>query len=146
MTQDPLAPDTPPRGTPGTAGSASGTGGPPRGGALAAGPSGTGPAGTASGGAAPDAGSDASRRVTRTGVLWTATVGALVLLILLIIFIAQNQHTVPLHYFAFDGTVSLGLALFIAAVVGAVLVAIVGAARIIQLRLQNRLKQHHRRR
>jgi uncharacterized integral membrane protein len=77
-------------------------------------------------------------------VLWTATVGALVLLILLIIFIAQNQHTVPLHYFAFDDQVSLGLALFIAAVVGAVLVAIAGAARIIQLRLQARAQQHRK--
>lgn len=77
-------------------------------------------------------------------MLWTATVGALVLLILLIVFIAQNQHTVPLHYFAFDGQVSLGLALFIAAVIGGVLVAIAGAARIIQLRLQARFEQHRR--
>jgi uncharacterized integral membrane protein len=99
------------------------------------------PAGTpASGPAAP------GRRGTRTGALWAATIGALVLLILLIIFIAQNQHTVPLHYFAFDGTVSLGLALFIAAVVGGVLVAIVGAARIIQLRLQARAEQHRKQR
>lgn len=81
---------------------------------------------------------DTPPRTTRTGMLWAATIGALVLLILLIIFIAQNQHTVPLHYFAFDGTVSLGLALFIAAVLGGVLVAIVAAARIIKLRLQAR--------
>ena len=129
MTQDPLGPDTPPRNT--------------RGPEQPAGSPDTGPAGTGVSGTGP---TGPEPRVTRTGVLWTATIGALVLLILLIIFIAQNQHTVPLHYFAFDGTVSLGLALFIAAVLGGVLVAIVGAARIIQLRLQARAEQHRKKR
>lgn len=73
-------------------------------------------------------------RVTRSGVMWTATVLALVLLVLLIIFIAQNTNTVPLQYFGMQGTVQLGLALFVAAVGGGIVVAIVGAARIIQLR------------
>ncbi|HXD28265.1 MAG TPA: lipopolysaccharide assembly protein LapA domain-containing protein [Arthrobacter sp.] len=73
-------------------------------------------------------------RVTRSGVMWTATVLALVLLVLLIIFIAQNTNTVPLQYFGMQGTVQLGLALFVAAVGGGIVVAIAGAARIIQLR------------
>lgn len=73
-------------------------------------------------------------RVTRSGVMWTATVLALVVLVLLIIFIAQNTHTVDLQYFGFKGAVQLGLALFVAAVGGGIVVAIAGAARIIQLR------------
>lgn len=73
-------------------------------------------------------------RVTRSGVMWTATVLALVLLVLLIIFIAQNTNTVDLQYFGLRGTVQLGLALFVAAVGGGIVVAIAGAARIIQLR------------
>jgi uncharacterized integral membrane protein len=73
-------------------------------------------------------------RVTRSGVMWTATVLALVLLVLLIIFIAQNTNTVPLQYFGLQGNVQLGLALFVAAVGGGIVVAIAGAARIIQLR------------
>lgn len=73
-------------------------------------------------------------RVTRSGVMWTATVLALVLLVLLIIFIAQNTNTVDLQYFGLKGTVQLGLALFVAAVGGGIVVAIAGAARIIQLR------------
>jgi len=73
-------------------------------------------------------------RVTRSGVMWTATVLALVLLVLLIIFIAQNTNTVDLQYFGLRGTVQLGLALFVAAVGGGIVVAIAGAARIVQLR------------
>ncbi len=73
-------------------------------------------------------------RVTRSGVMWTATVLALVFLVLLIIFIAQNTNTVQLQYFGLQGTVQLGLALFVASVGGGIIVAIVGAARILQLR------------
>ena len=73
-------------------------------------------------------------RITRAGMIWTATVAGLILLVLLIIFIAQNQDQVTLRYFGFEGTVNLGLALFIAAVGGGLLTAMAGAARIIQLR------------
>ncbi|WP_372697569.1 lipopolysaccharide assembly LapA domain-containing protein [Arthrobacter sp. JSM 101049] len=83
---------------------------------------------------APRASTEDPMRVTRSGVMWTATVLALVLLVLLIIFIAQNTNTVDLQYFGLQGTVQLGLALFVAAVGGGIVVAIVGAARIIQLR------------
>jgi putative membrane protein len=76
------------------------------------------------------------RHATRTGMVWTATIVALVLLVLLIIFIAQNQSSVQLRYFAAEGTVSLGLALLAAAVAGGFLVASAGAARIIALRAQ----------
>ena len=73
-------------------------------------------------------------RITRAGMIWTATVAGLILLVLLIIFIAQNQDQVTLRYFGFEGAVNLGLALFIAAVGGGLLTAMAGAARIIQLR------------
>ncbi len=73
-------------------------------------------------------------RVTRAGMIWTATVAGLILLVLLIIFIAQNQDQVTLRYFGLEGLVNLGLALFIAAVGGGLLTAIAGATRIIQLR------------
>jgi uncharacterized integral membrane protein len=72
--------------------------------------------------------------VTRTGVVWAAVVAALVLLILLIIFILQNQEQVAVRYFALEGFVPLGMALFIASVAGGVLVAVAGGARILQLR------------
>jgi putative membrane protein len=75
---------------------------------------------------------------TRLGMIWTAVVIALILLVLLIIFVAQNQDQVMLRYFGFEGQVALGLALFIASVAGGIVVAASGAARIIQLRHRDR--------
>ena len=75
------------------------------------------------------------RQVTRAGMVWAAVASALVVLILLIAFILQNQEYVQVKFFGLEGSVPLGIALFIAAVGGGVLVAIAGAARIIQLRL-----------
>ncbi len=75
---------------------------------------------------------------TRAGMVWAATAVGLVVLILLIAFILQNQDMVTLRYFGLAGTVSLGVALFIGAVGGGVLVAAAGAARIIQLRITAR--------
>ncbi len=79
--------------------------------------------------------------VTRAGVVWAAVVASLILLILLIIFILQNQDQVAVRYFALEGFVPLGMALFIASVSGGVLVAVAGGARILQLR-----RNAHRRR
>ena len=76
-----------------------------------------------------------TRHVTRAGMVWVAVASALVVLILLIAFILQNQEYVQVKFFGLEGSVPLGIALFIAAVGGGVLVAIAGAARIIQLRL-----------
>jgi uncharacterized integral membrane protein len=76
-----------------------------------------------------------ARQVTRAGMVWVAVASALVVLILLIAFILQNQDYVQVKFFGLEGAVALGIALFIAAVGGGVLVAIAGAARIIQLRL-----------
>jgi uncharacterized integral membrane protein len=74
------------------------------------------------------------RPVTRAGMIWAAVASALVVLVLLIAFILQNQELVQVKFFGLEGAVALGIALFIAAVGGGVLVAMAGAARIIQLR------------
>lgn len=79
--------------------------------------------------------------VTKLGRIWTATVLGIIVLILLIIFIAQNQDQVTLRYFAYEGQVNLGLALFIAAIGGALVVAIAGVARVIQLRATAKKKR-----
>ncbi|KHL03019.1 LapA family protein [Sinomonas humi] len=73
--------------------------------------------------------------MTRAGVVWAAVIVALIVLILLIVFFLQNQDTARVQFLGLDGYVPLGLALFIAAVAGGVLVAIAGAVRILQLRL-----------
>jgi uncharacterized integral membrane protein len=79
---------------------------------------------------------------TRTSSTWVAIAIALVFLILLIVFIAQNNRRVPLHFFGLSGRPSEALALVVAAVAGAALVLAVGAARIAQLRLGGR--RHNR--
>jgi uncharacterized integral membrane protein len=71
-------------------------------------------------------------------MIWVAVSVGLVLLVLLIIFILQNQDRVTVQYLGMTGELSLGMALFIAAVAGGLLVAISGAVRILQLRIQGR--------
>ncbi|WP_054009648.1 LapA family protein [Arthrobacter sp. ERGS1:01] len=80
--------------------------------------------------------------VTRASMMWVATAAGLLVLVLLIIFILQNQESVTLHYFGLNGTVALGVGLFIGAVGGGIIVAIAGTARIIQLRTRARHTQH----
>jgi putative membrane protein len=75
---------------------------------------------------------------TRTSSTWVSISVAIVFLVLLIIFIAQNDRKVQVHFLGASGTVSEALALIAAAVGGAVLVLAVGAARIMQLRLGGR--------
>ena len=72
---------------------------------------------------------------TRTGRVWTALIPAIVFLILLIVFIAENGQHVKVKFFGATGHISLALALLIAAVSGAVIVLLIGTVRILQLRL-----------
>jgi uncharacterized integral membrane protein len=57
-------------------------------------------------------------------MIWTAVATALAL-VLLIVFILQSQHRVQVRFFGLEGTVALGMAVFIAAVAGGVLVSVV---------------------
>ena len=79
-----------------------------------------------------------ARATTRAAAAWFATAVALVLLVLLIILILQNQDVITLHYLGFTGSLPLGTALFIAAVAGGAVVAIVGVVRLTQLRVTAR--------
>lgn len=88
---------------------------------------------------------DEGRKVTRAGMVWAGTITALILLVLLIIFIAQNQDVVTLRYFNLVGQFNLGLALLLAAVGGGILAAIAGGVRIIQLHAIIRRLQRNRR-
>lgn len=80
----------------------------------------------------------ANNDVTRAGMVWVGVVAGLLVLVLLIVFILQNQDRVEVHFLGFAGALSIGMALFIAAVGGGILVAIAGAVRILQLRRQRR--------
>ena len=59
-------------------------------------------------------------------------------LLLLLIFILQTGRPVTVSFFGAHGTLPMGEALLLAAVFGALFVALPGAARIVQLRLAGR--------
>lgn len=84
--------------------------------------------------APPPAAAAAPNRVTRAAVIWSAVAVSLVVLVLLIIFFIQNQDMVAVKFLGFEGRLAQGVAFFIAAVGGGILVAIAGGARILQLR------------
>lgn len=86
----------------------------------------------------PGQGTRDSVAVTRAGMAWVATIASLILLVLLITFIIQNQEDVTIAFFGLQGTIASGIALLIAAVAGGLLVAVAGAARILQLRSSSR--------
>ena len=71
---------------------------------------------------------------TRTGGLWVASISAVIVLLLLLIFILQNGNSVQINLFGANPDLPLGVALLLAAVLGALLVALIGAARVVQLR------------
>lgn len=74
------------------------------------------------------------RQTTRAGVIWTFTIVAIIVAILLVIFMIQNQVQTTVTFLGFQGQLALGIAMLIAAIGGAAVVAISGAVRIIQLR------------
>jgi uncharacterized integral membrane protein len=73
-------------------------------------------------------------RRTRAGGLWVGLALAAIVLLLLLVFILENQQSASIGYFGAHGQLPLGVALLLAAVAGALLVVIPGSARIMQLR------------
>lgn len=82
-------------------------------------------------------------RSTVAGRVWVAIGIAVVVLVLLIIFIAENSADVTVAFLGAKGTLSLGLAMLIAAVAGVVITLLAGTARILQLRRE--VRRHSRR-
>jgi uncharacterized integral membrane protein len=79
-------------------------------------------------------------RGSRTSGIWVAVVGLGLLLLLLVVFIAQNTQTVNVTFLGWDGTAPLSVALLIAAVAGLFLAVAAGSLRILQLR--RRVRRH----
>jgi lipopolysaccharide assembly protein A len=79
---------------------------------------------------------------TRTSAALVAITVAVVFGVLLIIFIAQNDKKVPIHFLGAYGQVSEALALVAATVAGAALVLLVSVSRVVQLRVTGR--RHNR--
>ncbi|HET9411150.1 MAG TPA: lipopolysaccharide assembly protein LapA domain-containing protein [Candidatus Dormibacteraeota bacterium] len=74
-------------------------------------------------------------RQTRLSGAWTAIVIGLVALVVILVFILQNQQSVQVSFLMFGGRLPLAVALLFALILGAVIVFAFGAARILQLRM-----------
>jgi putative membrane protein len=75
---------------------------------------------------------------TRTATAFSGVVAGAVVFLALLIFILGNTEGVKINFFGATGHVSLGVALLLASVAGALIVAVLGAARISQLRRRAR--------
>ena len=73
-------------------------------------------------------------RGSRTSGLWIGVAVAAVLLVLLIIFIAQNTQEVQVAFLGWEGQTPLAVAILASVVTGLVVAAIAGSLRILQLR------------
>jgi uncharacterized integral membrane protein len=67
-------------------------------------------------------------RYGRPSGAWTALVLAIIALVLVLIFILQNQQTVEISYLFFRGSLPLAVALLFAAIVGALVVLALAVA------------------
>lgn len=83
-----------------------------------------------------------SKRRTGLSFAWTAGIVGLVVLILLLIFILENLHSVRVSFLGANGRLPLGVALLLAAIAGAAILALLGVLRILQLRIT--LHRHRR--
>jgi uncharacterized integral membrane protein len=77
-------------------------------------------------------------RHTRISAAWVAVAVATLLGVALIVFIVQNTQKVQIKFFGASGHIPLVVALLAAAIIGALIVLIVGISRITQLRISAR--------
>jgi putative membrane protein len=87
---------------------------------------------------APDANDRSRRRPTRISSLHVGLITAAILLVLLVVFLIQNAHTVEIHFLGAHLHLSLAVAMLTAAVAGALITGAAGTARIAQLRRSRR--------
>jgi uncharacterized integral membrane protein len=77
-------------------------------------------------------------RGTRTGTLWTLVVLSVLAGVVALVFIVQNSQRTKVSFLGWHGHVPLSVALLCATALGALLVLLAGAARVVQLRLAAR--------
>ncbi|HEV7418974.1 MAG TPA: lipopolysaccharide assembly protein LapA domain-containing protein [Mycobacterium sp.] len=73
-------------------------------------------------------------KFTRAAALWSSLIVGFLILIVLLIFIAQNTESATFHFLGWDWSLPLGVAILLAAVLGGLITVLAGAARIVQLR------------
>ncbi|MGW0174959.1 lipopolysaccharide assembly protein LapA domain-containing protein [Rhodococcus sp. NPDC003322] len=71
---------------------------------------------------------------TRAAATWTGLVIGALVLILLLVFILQNLDSVTWNLFWWEFSLPLGVSLLLAAIAGALIMALAGGVRILQIR------------
>jgi len=71
---------------------------------------------------------------TRTAQTWIGLVLGALILIVLLVFVLQNNVSTEFSIFFWDFHLPLGVSMLFAAIAGALIMALVGGARILQLR------------
>jgi len=84
-------------------------------------------------------------RGSRTSGTWLGLVLAAVLLLLLIVFIAQNTQQVEISFFGWNGSAPLAVAVLAAAVTGLLATGLVGGLRLWQVRRRVRREERQQR-
>lgn len=87
-----------------------------------------------------------STKQEKSGVsafIWVALILGALILVLLLVFVMQNNQAVDISYFAWSFSMPLGVALLLAAIAGVLIAAIIGTVRIILL--GRRLKRAQKR-
>ena len=75
---------------------------------------------------------------SKTSTLFVGLGVSALILVLLLVFILENLQSVPIDFLGLKGKFPLGVALLFSAVGGVLLTTVLGALRIIQLRLRAR--------
>ena len=76
---------------------------------------------------------ESALKFTRTAAVWWALAVGLLILIVLLVFIAQNTDSITIHFHSWQWSSPLGIALLLAAVDGALIAVLASSARMIQL-------------
>ncbi|WP_205473236.1 lipopolysaccharide assembly protein LapA domain-containing protein [Nocardioides sp. SYSU D00038] len=73
-------------------------------------------------------------RSSRASGTWLAVVGLCLVLLLLVVFIAQNTQTAEVHFLGWEGEAPQAVTLLVAALAGLLLAVTAASLRILQLR------------
>ncbi|OZE94749.1 LapA family protein [Rhodococcoides fascians] len=71
---------------------------------------------------------------TKAAATWTGLVVGAIVLVILLIFILQNLDAVPVEIFVWTFELPLGVSMLLAAIAGALVMALAGGVRILQIR------------
>ncbi|WP_058235865.1 LapA family protein [Devriesea agamarum] len=74
----------------------------------------------------------------KTAAVWISLIIGAVILVLLLVFIIQNSASTQFTYFSAQFSLPLGVAMLLAAIAGALVMALVGSVRMLQMAMRIR--------